>query len=560
MTEPLARLRVSLYARFSSDNQRDTSIDDQVRLCREYVSRNGGEVENDSVVTDYAASGASAARAGFEGLLRLIETRAVDVVVTESADRLSRDLGDADRLWKLCEYHRVRLICVSDGIDSARDGSRMQFQFKAVMSDQYLVDLGKKTRRGLVGASQRGHSTGGLPFGYVSKAILSEGAREPTGYEILIDPSQAATVVRIYELYAESRSFRSIAAILTAANVPPPRVRSRHRLKGWVASTVRSILNNEAYVGRWTFLKKEWRNVPGTKVRRYRARPADEVLTHERPELRIVEETLWSAVRARRKTVSAKYKGASPITCPARRTSHPLSGLLKCALCGFPMIIAGGSPNRIYRCSGHRDRGVCTNNLHVRADILRDAVFGELQKILLDDAAVFYARKRWAERQGQASRKRTEEVRGAEGEIQTVEAQIRRLLDFIMSTDDGTSLGAVREALRERQLEKAALESRLMAAKVRDSAPIHLPTAAEVRTAVLDLESALSHDPIRARAILSRVFAGGVLLVEPGPDSKLVIRSEVLPLMLVAAKTSKPRAVRTEASPIVYSEGCAGRI
>lgn len=162
--DSLKGLTVAIYARFSSDNQRDSSIDDQVRLCREHAKRLGGVVRDDLVFADHAISGAVKDRPAFERLFRLVENRAVDVVVTESGDRLSRDLGDADRAWKLIDYHRVRLICVSDGIDSASDGARMQFRFKAIFADEFLVDLGKKTRRGQLGAAV-GTAPGACPTG-----------------------------------------------------------------------------------------------------------------------------------------------------------------------------------------------------------------------------------------------------------------------------------------------------------------------------------------------------------------------------------------------------------
>ncbi len=169
-------------------------------LCREHLTRNGGSVRDEYILTDYAISGTKLqARKDFDRLLRLVESKAVNLVVTESGDRLTRDLGDADRLWKLCDFNGVRLICVSDGIDSARDGARMAFRFKAVMADEYLVDLGKKTLRGLQGAARRGTSTGGLPYGYTSRPIWN-GGREPEGYEILVHPEHREIVNRIFAM------------------------------------------------------------------------------------------------------------------------------------------------------------------------------------------------------------------------------------------------------------------------------------------------------------------------------------------------------------------------
>jgi Resolvase, N terminal domain len=73
--DSLAGLKIAAYARFSSDNQRDTSIDDQVRLGREFVVRRDGLLTDELVLTDYAVSGVSRAREGFERLLKLIQNQ-----------------------------------------------------------------------------------------------------------------------------------------------------------------------------------------------------------------------------------------------------------------------------------------------------------------------------------------------------------------------------------------------------------------------------------------------------------------------------------------------------
>jgi DNA invertase Pin-like site-specific DNA recombinase len=78
-----------IYARYSSDNQSEHSIDDQLRICRARAEREGWQVV--SVFTDYAISGASTLRPGYQQLLELIRRGGVDIVLAESLDRFSRD-------------------------------------------------------------------------------------------------------------------------------------------------------------------------------------------------------------------------------------------------------------------------------------------------------------------------------------------------------------------------------------------------------------------------------------------------------------------------------------
>jgi DNA invertase Pin-like site-specific DNA recombinase len=81
--------RAAIYARFSSENQRDASIEDQVRVCRALASREGWEVAE--TFADYAQSGASTLRPGYQALLAAMRSGQIHIVISESLDRLSRD-------------------------------------------------------------------------------------------------------------------------------------------------------------------------------------------------------------------------------------------------------------------------------------------------------------------------------------------------------------------------------------------------------------------------------------------------------------------------------------
>jgi hypothetical protein len=94
-------LKVGIYARYSSDNQRDASIADQLRVCREFAARQGWTVVQE--FTDHAISGATLLRSGFQGLMRDSLNQRFDVVLAEALDRFSRDQEDTAGLFKhLC--------------------------------------------------------------------------------------------------------------------------------------------------------------------------------------------------------------------------------------------------------------------------------------------------------------------------------------------------------------------------------------------------------------------------------------------------------------------------
>ncbi|HEX7602898.1 MAG TPA: recombinase family protein, partial [Polyangiaceae bacterium] len=331
--------RVAIYARFSSQHQREASLEDQVRQCRSHVESGGGTVSNDLVFEDAGISGASLRRPAFERMMSFVDSKRIDVIVTEDVSRVSRDFADAASVFRQLEYVGVPLIGVADGIDTSAGHAKMSFTMKSLMSDMYLDDLRYKTLRGLEGRALAGFSTGGLPIGYRSEAV-KDGYDRNFGFRILKDDAGAAVVQRVFALYLDGMSLSAIARFFNAEGVPSPRARTRHRRKGWVASTIRAMLHNEAYVGEWSFKKLNWRKMPGTNVRRYRPRPEAEIIRRTYEDRRIIDAKTWKAVQERlaavhrcyTKTEDGKPKGRAS----GKQNNYVLSGLLMCGSCGAP--------------------------------------------------------------------------------------------------------------------------------------------------------------------------------------------------------------------------------
>ena len=95
-----------IYARYSSDLQRDASIEDQIRLCKERAKREGWRVTN--CYTDHAISGASLIRPGMQMLLQDAQAGKFDVIIAEAIDRLSRDQEDIAGLFKRFAFMNVK--------------------------------------------------------------------------------------------------------------------------------------------------------------------------------------------------------------------------------------------------------------------------------------------------------------------------------------------------------------------------------------------------------------------------------------------------------------------
>src|SRR5829696_10315414 len=151
--------RAAIYARFSSDRQRDASIEDQVRLCRERLEREGHDLVQTYV--DRAQSGASMLRGGLQALIEDAMAARFDVVVTEALDRLSRDQADIAALYKRLSFAGVTIVTLAEGTIN-----ELHIGLKGTMNQLFLKDLADKTRRGLRGRVEAGRSGGGNAYGY----------------------------------------------------------------------------------------------------------------------------------------------------------------------------------------------------------------------------------------------------------------------------------------------------------------------------------------------------------------------------------------------------------
>src|ERR1700732_2041630 len=152
-------MRAVIYARYSSDLQREASIEDQIRLCRKRIEQDGWEYLH--AYTDRALSGASALRPAYQRLLEDARHGQFDVVVAEALDRLSRDQEDVAGLFKRLHFAGVRLFTLAEG-----EITELHIGLKGTMNALFLKDLAEKVRRGLAGRIHQGRSGGGLCYGY----------------------------------------------------------------------------------------------------------------------------------------------------------------------------------------------------------------------------------------------------------------------------------------------------------------------------------------------------------------------------------------------------------
>ena len=200
-------LRAAIYARYSSDNQNDRSVDDQIALCRDICEREGWMVAG--VFEDRSISGSSTAnRPGFKEMMRALERRAFDVLVAEDMDRVFRDQADYHNARKRFEYHGVPIHTASGKVGKL-DGS-----LRALMGEFFIDNLKIHVVRAMEGIVRDGRHAGGKPYGY--RPVPGKPS------ELQIVDKQAEVIRRIFKECIEGRTVRDIAGRLNKDKIVPP--------------------------------------------------------------------------------------------------------------------------------------------------------------------------------------------------------------------------------------------------------------------------------------------------------------------------------------------------
>ena len=438
-------MRAAVYARYSSELQSASSIEDQIRLCREWLEREGScDVE---IYTDYALSGGSVkTRPGMQALMRDLRDGRFDIVIAEALDRVSRDQEDVAGIFKRLQHAHARLVTVAEG-----EISELHIGLKGTMNALFLKDLAQKTRRGLRGRVEAGMSGGGNSYGYqVVHRLLADGT--PATGEREIDPNQAAIVTRIFAAYAAGDPPRRIAARLNAEGIPGPRGGA------WNASTINGsrqrrngILNNELYLGRLVWNRQRFVKDPETGKRISRVNPVGEWIVSEVPALRIVDDETWSQVQL----LKSRYAGW--VGNKRQTKKRLLSGLVACACCSGTMTIARRDR---YYCATRQEKGTCDARHGIAAADLEARVLGGLQRLLVGNDAALQAFTDEFRRELERLRgDRQKDEAKLRRELAEVERGIARCLDFILSSDRASV--SVRGKLQDLETSKARLEGEL---------------------------------------------------------------------------------------------------
>lgn len=497
-------MRAAVYARYSSDNQRDASIEDQVRLCSERAVREQWEIVQ--TYADFAVSGATLIRPGIQSLISDANAAKFDVILAESLDRISRDQEDVAGLFKRMAFAGIKIVTLSEG-----EVSELHIGLKGTMGALYLKDLADKTRRGLRGRVSSGKSGGGNAYGYDVLRKLDADGNAVRGNRT-INVSEAAVVRRIFEAFAAGQSPRSIARDLNAERVPGPggRIWQDTTIRGH-AKRANGILYNELYIGRIVWNRQRFVKDPETGKRVSRANPPDAGVTQEVPELRIIDQALWERVKARQAASSRTASGDKTAFWDRRRPRYLFSGLIKCGDCGGGMSVVSRTH---VGCSGARNKGSCANRRTMKREELEHRVLDGLKSRLMRPELFHVFCEEWARHLNEIHHAKSAHLAAQRTELERTQRGIRRIVEAVR---DGYRTPEMKSELIELEARKAQLQRELSSAE-EPVVLFHPNMAKEYRRRVRGLIAALNAANDRAAAAnLLRGLVDRIVLC-PTPD------------------------------------------
>ena len=334
-----------IYARYSSDSQREESIEGQLRECREYAERNNMTIVGTYI--DRALSAKTADRPEFQHMIKDSAKELFEIVLVWKLDRFSRDKYDTAVYKSRLKKNGVTLYYSDQNIPDTPEGIILESLLEG-FAQYYSANLSRNAKRGLQENARKClWNGGGLPLGYTIDETK----------HFVIDPAGAACVRLIFQMYADNHSIKEIVSTLNE--------KGYRTVKGnkFRLGSIQGVLRNRKYIGEY--------HASGITVPN--GVPA------------IVDVELFNAVQEKIGVVStAKARNKAEIP-------YLLTTKVFCGHCGSPMIGEsgtgkGGSTYRYYKCSCRKNRkGQCDKRTEQKEWLEETVVAQTVEKFLHPD-------------------------------------------------------------------------------------------------------------------------------------------------------------------------------
>lgn len=332
-----------IYARYSSSNQREESIEGQLRECHRYAEAHGFRIVKE--YTDAAISGRSDARPAFQRMVREAESGAFSALIVWKLDRFARNRHDAAVYRYQLKKSGVKIYSVMEAISDGPEGIILEGLMES-LAEYYSANLSQNIKRGCYDAALKRQVFGKPPLGYV---------KGPDG-RYAIDPETAPIVRRIFEEYVSGRSLHQIREGLNADGIRTSRGAS------FSENSFHRMLKNEKYIGVYEF--QDVRDEHGVPP--------------------IIDRDLWDAAQSMLSRVTPRRRHQKAETVPE---PYLLTTKLFCGHCGSPMTGESGTSKtgqifRYYSCNGTKSR---YRNGCKKRRVPKEWIEAEVVRVLMDE-------------------------------------------------------------------------------------------------------------------------------------------------------------------------------
>ena len=336
-----------IYARYSSDSQREESIEGQLRECREYAERNNMTIVGTYI--DRALSAKTADRPEFQRMIKDSAKELFEIVLVWKLDRFSRDRYDSAHYKRILKKNGVKVVSVKENISDGPEGIILESMLEGY-AEYYSADLSEKVVRGMTDNALKCKFNGGMmPIGYVIDAEQ----------HFQIDPLTAPFVLEAFKRYDGGATMKEVRDALNAKGV------TNQRGGELTFNSIQHMLNNRRYMGEFSY--------------------RDMVIPDGIPA--IVPKELFDRVQeklAKNKKAPARHKDEDDYLL----TTKLFCGYCGAYLCGESGTSRTGKVHHYYKCVSVKKKRTECHKKPVRKEWIEDLVVSETMKMVMDDKAI----------------------------------------------------------------------------------------------------------------------------------------------------------------------------
>ena len=442
-------MRAVAYARYSSDNQREESIDAQVRAIKEFCKKE--RIDLIKIYKDEAKTATTDDREDFLNMISDSSYKNFDAVIVHKLDRFARNRYDSALYKKKLKENGVKVVSVLEHLDDSPESVILESVLEG-MAEYYSKNLSREVMKGMKETALQCKHTGGTPpLGYDVKADKT--------YAINQEESEA--VKKIFDLYLSGYGYGSIADELNENGY------KTKRNKPFAKNSIRDILLNEKYCGVYIFNRAAKKT--NGKRNNHLSKESENIIRVDGGMPAIISKETYNKVMEKLNSCARGPRVANTVVY------YILSGKVECAECNCAYTGAGyrggrgGKKYYVYGCT-NKKKHLC-NNKDIRKDILESFVINKLKKEILNEESIIVISNDIYNSCLELTIKNKDEITRLQKKADTIKSKIDKAMDLILEGTINPSI--INEKINSLNVEFNSCISRIKELQHRDTSWIN---------------------------------------------------------------------------------------